>query len=155
RKPLGEEDESVDSPMATMSRLAMVLLGSIKASAKERAVTPTVPLCCGRGMFLPACAPRRDMLFVDRNALPMNKEKEGSDPSGHRDKLDTETKPVIVAIGASAGGVQALQAFIGALPDKSGAAYVVIVHLDPEKRSELSSILGLRTRMPVVEVEDN
>src|SRR5262249_12268045 len=83
----------------------------------------------------------------------MNDENE--DIHGQRGKADPKTKPVIVATGASAGGVQALQAFIGALPEKSGAAFVVIVHLDPEKRSELSNILALRTHMPVVQVEDN
>src|SRR5262245_51227927 len=85
----------------------------------------------------------------------MNNQNEQSGPLGQRDEADVDNKPVIVAIGASAGGVQALQAFIGALPEKSGAAFVVVVHLDPEKRSELSNILGLRTRMPVVQVEDN
>jgi len=85
----------------------------------------------------------------------MNQQNEESGPLGQRVEADIATKPVIVAIGASAGGVQALQAFIGALPEKSGAAFVVVVHLDPEKRSELSNILGLRTRMPVVQVEDN
>src|SRR5262245_12868957 len=85
----------------------------------------------------------------------MNNQNEESGPSGRRDEADFDTKPVIVAIGASAGGVQALQTFIGALPEKSGASFVVIVHLDPQKRSELSGILGRRTRMPVVEVEDN
>src|SRR5262245_22430063 len=64
-----------------------------------------------------------------------------------------EENPVIVAIGASAGGVQALQAFIGSLPPKTGAAYVVVVHLDPQRRSELPSILAARTRMPVKQVE--
>src|SRR5262249_48680929 len=85
----------------------------------------------------------------------MNEESQESGLPGQFDEGATDTKPVIVAIGASAGGVQALQAFIGALPEKSGAAFVVVVHLDPEKRSELSNILGLRTRMPVVQVEDN
>jgi two-component system, chemotaxis family, CheB/CheR fusion protein len=61
-------------------------------------------------------------------------------------------KPFIVAIGASAGGVQALQAFIGSLPANTGAAYVVVVHLDPQRRSELPSILAARTRMPVTQV---
>src|SRR5262245_6592170 len=64
-----------------------------------------------------------------------------------------DENPVIVAIGASAGGVQALQAFIGALPAKTGAAYVVVVHLDPQRRSELPNILAARTRMPVTQVE--
>src|SRR6267378_5424883 len=61
--------------------------------------------------------------------------------------------PFIVAIGASAGGVQALQAFIGSLPANTGAAYVVVVHLDPQRRSELASILAARTGMPVVQIE--
>jgi two-component system, chemotaxis family, CheB/CheR fusion protein len=61
-------------------------------------------------------------------------------------------KPVIVAIGASAGGIHALQNFFGALPEHTGAAFVVVVHLDPQHRSEMPSIIATRTRMPVVEV---
>jgi two-component system, chemotaxis family, CheB/CheR fusion protein len=63
-------------------------------------------------------------------------------------------KPVIVAIGASAGGVRALQTLFAALPADTGATYVVVVHLDPERRSELASLLGARTGMPVVQVHD-
>jgi two-component system, chemotaxis family, CheB/CheR fusion protein len=62
-------------------------------------------------------------------------------------------QPIIVAIGASAGGVRALQAFFDELPAETDAAYVVVVHLDPQHRSELPQILSARTRMPVVPVE--
>jgi two-component system CheB/CheR fusion protein len=62
---------------------------------------------------------------------------------------------VIVAIGASAGGVQALQTMFSAIPQHTGAAFVVIVHLDPERRSELPSILATRTHMPVIQVGSN
>jgi two-component system, chemotaxis family, CheB/CheR fusion protein len=61
-------------------------------------------------------------------------------------------KPVIVAIGASAGGVSALQNFFSALSEKTGAAFVVVVHLDPQHRSDLASIIAARTRMPVVQI---
>jgi two-component system, chemotaxis family, CheB/CheR fusion protein len=61
--------------------------------------------------------------------------------------------PVIVAIGASAGGVQALQNFFGGIPQDTGAAFIVVVHLDPQHRSELSNIVAARTKMPVVPVE--
>ena len=61
-------------------------------------------------------------------------------------------KPVAVGIGASAGGVRALQVFFEALPDDPGAAFVVVVHLDPQSHSELSSILATKTKMPVVQV---
>jgi len=66
-----------------------------------------------------------------------------------------DKKPVIVAIGASAGGVQALQAFFGNLPSNTGASFIVVVHLDPQHRSELSAIVAARTSMPVVQVETN
>src|SRR5262249_28153202 len=61
-------------------------------------------------------------------------------------------KPIIVTVGASAGGVTALQRFFDALPDRTGAAFVVVVHLDPQRRSELPRILAGRTRMSVVQV---
>jgi two-component system CheB/CheR fusion protein len=61
--------------------------------------------------------------------------------------------PPIVGIGASAGGVKALQSFFEALPDEPGAAFVVVVHLDPYVRSELAAILGSRTAMPVTQVD--
>jgi two-component system CheB/CheR fusion protein len=61
--------------------------------------------------------------------------------------------PAVVGIGASAGGVLALQALFGALPAKTGAAYVVIVHLDPNGTSELANIIASRTRMPVAQVD--
>src|SRR5262245_1936449 len=62
------------------------------------------------------------------------------------------TTPVVVGIGASAGGVRALQQLFDALPDKTGAAFVVVVHLDPDTRSEMQKILAARTPMPVIQV---
>jgi len=61
-------------------------------------------------------------------------------------------RPPLVSIGASAGGVTALQTFFEALPDQTGAAFVVVVHLDPEHASEMSRIIAGRTGMPVIEV---
>jgi two-component system CheB/CheR fusion protein len=58
-----------------------------------------------------------------------------------------------VTIGASAGGVTALQHFFEELPDPPiGATFVVVVHLDPDRRSELPQILAGRTKMPVTQV---
>ena len=64
-----------------------------------------------------------------------------------------DSDPPIVGIGASAGGVVALQSFFEALPDEPDAAFVVVVHLAPEFRSQLASILATRTLMPVVQIE--
>jgi two-component system, chemotaxis family, CheB/CheR fusion protein len=68
--------------------------------------------------------------------------------------MDQQEDPPIVGIGASAGGVKALQAFFEVLPSNTGAAFVVIVHLVPDARSELVSILSQRTKMPVTQIDD-
>jgi two-component system CheB/CheR fusion protein len=61
--------------------------------------------------------------------------------------------PVIVAIGASAGGIQVLQKLFRTMPHQTGAAYVVVVHLDPHGHSDLPHILAACTPIPVVQVE--
>jgi two-component system CheB/CheR fusion protein len=63
-------------------------------------------------------------------------------------------KVPIVGIGASAGGVEALEAFFKAMPDDNGMAFVVITHLAPNQKSMLAEILARVTRMPVVHAED-
>ncbi|MQW89072.1 chemotaxis protein CheB [Sinorhizobium saheli] len=67
--------------------------------------------------------------------------------------MTQEADPPIVGIGASAGGVQALRDFFKHIPDDTGAAFVAILHLDPDVRSELADILSMRTKMPVTQVE--
>ena len=60
----------------------------------------------------------------------------------------------IVGIGASAGGVEALEAFFKAMPRENGMAFVVVTHLDPNRESMMAEILGRATRMPVVNARD-
>ena len=55
----------------------------------------------------------------------------------------------VVGIGASAGGIQALQRLLGAMPVDSGMAFVVVVHLAPEYESVLSDVLQTATKMGV------
>jgi len=56
----------------------------------------------------------------------------------------------LCAIGASAGGVTALQSLFRLVPNDLGLAYVVILHLSPDHPSALSEILSVCTRMPVL-----
>jgi PAS domain S-box-containing protein len=60
----------------------------------------------------------------------------------------------VVGIGASAGGVQALQKFFSQVPQESGIAYVVILHLSPNHDSQLAEILQQETPMPVHQVTE-
>ena len=60
----------------------------------------------------------------------------------------------IVGIGASAGGLEALEQFLGNVPEKSGIAYVVIQHLDPTQKGMLPELLQRTTKMEVLQVKD-
>ncbi|SDG58316.1 two-component system, chemotaxis family, CheB/CheR fusion protein [Dyadobacter soli] len=62
---------------------------------------------------------------------------------------------VVVGIGASAGGVEALQAFFEQVFPESGMAYVVILHLSPDYDSQLTSILRQVAQIPVIKVEED
>ena len=59
----------------------------------------------------------------------------------------------IVGIGASAGGVQTLEAFFSNLMDHPNAAFVVLQHLSPDFRSMMSEILQRKTVMQVRQIE--
>ena len=59
----------------------------------------------------------------------------------------------VVAVGASAGGLDALERFFHGLPPTTGAAYVVIQHLSPDHKSLMANLLARHTAMPVVMVE--
>src|SRR5437667_11659193 len=60
----------------------------------------------------------------------------------------------IVGIGASAGGVEALERFFKAMPADNGMAFVVVTHLPPNRESMLAEIIGRSTQMPVVNARD-
>ncbi|MEQ8263669.1 chemotaxis protein CheB [Pseudohaliea sp.] len=60
----------------------------------------------------------------------------------------------VVAIGASAGGLDALERLFSELPSASGAAYVVIQHLSPDHKSMMDNLLARHTAMPVTVAEN-
>ncbi|XXY45872.1 chemotaxis protein CheB [Sorangium sp. So ce269] len=62
--------------------------------------------------------------------------------------------PYVVGIGASAGGLEALEHFFDNIPKESGMAFVVVQHLSPDFRSLMDEILGRRTELPIHLVEN-
>ena len=62
---------------------------------------------------------------------------------------------LIVGMGASAGGLEALQQFFACMPDNSGLAFVVIQHLSPDYKSLMAEILGKYTTMMVLQAEND
>ena len=60
----------------------------------------------------------------------------------------------VVGIGASAGGLRALEVFFENMPSDGGAAFIVIQHLSPDFKSLMKELLERRTRMAVHRVEE-
>lgn len=60
----------------------------------------------------------------------------------------------IVAIGASAGGLDPLEQFFEAMPANSGVAFVVIQHLAPDFQSMMDELIARYSVMPIHKVED-
>ncbi|NML16077.1 CheR family methyltransferase [Azohydromonas caseinilytica] len=60
----------------------------------------------------------------------------------------------VVGIGASAGGIPALQAFFKAMPADCGMAFVVVLHLSPRHASNLVALLQAVTKLAVLAPED-
>ncbi len=60
----------------------------------------------------------------------------------------------VVGIGASAGGLDALERFFHEMNVDSNAAFVVIQHLSPDHKSMMANLLSRHTKMPVITVED-
>jgi two-component system CheB/CheR fusion protein len=65
-----------------------------------------------------------------------------------------ERPSYIVGIGASAGGLEALQTFFNNMPPESGLAFVVVQHLSPDYKSLMVELLSKHTEMEVLRVED-
>lgn len=88
----------------------------------------------------------------DGGKLTAKEAKRLEEHSPDADPLGEKPEPTVVGIGASAGGLNALKTFFGHVPEDSGLAFVVVVHLSPEHKSHLAEILQPHVRMPVEQV---
>jgi two-component system CheB/CheR fusion protein len=87
----------------------------------------------------------------DTAQLPDNDDQENSVPRVPTIVPSSIDFPV-VGIGASAGGLPALLRFFENLPQHTGMAFVVILHLSPKHKSTADNVLQRATRMPVTQV---
>lgn len=76
----------------------------------------------------------------------------------HHDHPQAESESVrpvyYVGIGASAGGLEALESFFSRMAADSGMAFIVIQHLSPDYKSMMVELLSKRTAMPVRRAEE-
>ena len=61
--------------------------------------------------------------------------------------------PLVVGVGASAGGLEAFTELLNHLPGDTAMAFVLIQHLDPKHESHLTELLSKTSKMPVSEVQ--
>jgi two-component system, chemotaxis family, CheB/CheR fusion protein len=84
--------------------------------------------------------------------------KAGTEGTSGENTVDRRSAPAlpfpVVGIGASAGGLEALQEFFLQMPDDPGAAFVVVQHLSPNYKSMMEELLSRHTVLPVCTVTD-
>jgi len=66
----------------------------------------------------------------------------------------TESKPMIVGIGSSAGGLEAIRELLGALPMQADVSYVIVQHMSPHHKSLLTVLVGRESALKVQDVTD-
>lgn len=83
-----------------------------------------------------------------------------NEPDSNPAEIDGEiyppaaSKPFIVGIGASAGGLGSLERLFSAVPSKTGMAFVIIQHLSPDFKSLMDELLARYTDIPIHRAED-
>ncbi len=88
-------------------------------------------------------------------AEPETDEREGTRHDGAEQKSNGEQRThLVVGVGASAGGLEALEEFFQELPDDASAAFVVVTHLSPGGVSMLPELIARHSRMPVARAEE-
>jgi two-component system CheB/CheR fusion protein len=94
---------------------------------------------------------------ISTNILP-KRQAHGARKSMLNHLTGTEDRLVrsfpIVGLGASAGGLEALELFLGHVPPKSGLGFVIVQHLDPTHKGIMVELLQRSTPMPVVQIRD-
>jgi len=89
------------------------------------------------------------------NAAPKNRKmKLGKAVFQRMGAPTVRTSFPIIGIGASAGGLEALEQFLGHVPAGSGMAFVIIQHLDPTHKGVMPELLQRVTGMKVVQAKD-
>jgi two-component system CheB/CheR fusion protein len=77
------------------------------------------------------------------------------EPTAPHTHVPTSKPYPIVAIGASAGGIEAMQELLAFLPAQTGMTFVYVQHINDDAQSNLAAVLAQATSMPVQEAIDD
>jgi|GEM_PF-85706 len=86
---------------------------------------------------------------IIRKKKSLLKKKSSTAPGLEKEKIFP-----VVAIGASAGGLEAISTLLKNLPSNTGMAYIYVQHLSPDHKSYLTPLLSKVTKMKVQEIEN-
>ncbi len=94
-------------------------------------------------------------IFISVTLFSMqNMHESAADPHNNEEGGGNPSPTHILGIGASAGGLEAIETFFKFMPPDSGIGIVVIQHLSPDHKSLMAELLSKRTRMQVHRAED-
>ena len=80
--------------------------------------------------------------------------KRPMEPNRLNQGVDAASGIHIVGVGASAGGLEALEEMFQSMPDDLGVAFVIVQHLSPDFKSLMDELLARRTSMPIYRIEN-
>ena len=89
---------------------------------------------------------------IDEKKMLAEKEKNKIIPE--ENLTQSNNKLMVVGIGSSAGGLEALTALIKGLPERNNSAYIVAQHLSPKHNTMLVELLSRESTLKIKEVED-
>lgn len=92
-------------------------------------------------------------MSTKKKKMPPANEK-SLEPVEQEKKIKKNDSFTIVGMGASAGGLETLNAFFSIMPPDSGIAFVIIQHLSPQHKSIMASLLEKQTAMSVKQIEE-
>src|SRR4029450_8339058 len=95
----------------------------------------------------------QQMQTISNKKKPLKKNDSDPSRSSHRITKSPDSFP-IVAIGASAGGLEAVTELLKHLPANTGMAFIYVQHLSPQHESILASLLAKNTKMKVQQAEN-
>ncbi|TRX20683.1 CheR family methyltransferase [Flavobacterium franklandianum] len=92
-----------------------------------------------------------------KNTLPINKlsnDEIDTTLSSKKKSVEKSNPFTVVAIGASAGGLEAITQLLQNLSPTTGMSFIYVQHLSPDHKSMLTSILSKTTQMQVQDIDD-
>lgn len=70
------------------------------------------------------------------------------------ENVNVQGLPVIVGVGSSAGGLEAIRELATHLPLDNGCAYVIVQHMSPQHKSMMAGLIASETDLAVVDITD-